>query len=174
MKLFDRKSHGLDLAQGPLFADPWWSGFLENKAETPLASVDDGEKNLVLGIKRLSWGLASMMGKMLLNLFFHNFSVDITKKKLLWGKKMAPRPTTLNTTVFSSLYISFKSWPLIICVLSQSPDVCTYQLLAHWDLLKPNRYKLDLAETVFLRTRGWGALPFSVFLTFSVKGYHSL
>lgn len=42
------------MAQGPLFADPWFSGFLENKTETPLASVGGGEKNLVVGTQIIS------------------------------------------------------------------------------------------------------------------------
>lgn len=40
------------------------------------------------------------------------------------GKKMAPNPTTLNITVFSFLYISFESCPLVY-VLLQIP-MCIY------------------------------------------------
>lgn len=46
--LFIETSCGPDLVHGSLFADLWFSGFLENKVETPLACVGDGEKNPIL------------------------------------------------------------------------------------------------------------------------------
>lgn len=106
-----------------------------------------------------------------------NFSVDITTtttkiiKASLGEKWPLVPPPTLNTTncIFIFEHFFFLSPDLLIGVLLQSPGVCTYQILVHWDWVQPKGYKLDLADKVFLRTSSCEALPFSVFSTFSAK-----